>query len=200
MKPLPHCDEIFLTFFDRWYRKEDRKRKGVKATRPDLMENSKLAGQSASQLSPFDEDSQAEIIQQIDNMVMAAKEDWKTFLEVVEPIDINWVKAFDSYSNQSRVQELIEGSDPEDISNKFLVLCCEFGAVLGYVMRQARPSLEWLADAPYWESALFEPKKGVLIPVFHWAIKKFSSYGIDDGYAAKIKACLQLLDKKGKIA
>ena len=32
-----------------------------------------------------------------------------------------------------------------------------------------------------------------VVPVFHWAIKKFSTYGIDDGFADKPQVCVQML-------
>jgi len=39
------------------------------------------------------------------------------------------------------------------------------------------------------------PDPQSLIPVFHWAVKKMSGYGWDDGFVQKIDACLKLLDK-----
>jgi hypothetical protein len=41
-----------------------------------------------------------------------------------------------------------------------------------------------------------DPGSGNLTPVFRWAMKKMSNYGWDDGFAQKIEACVQLLDKK----
>jgi hypothetical protein len=38
---------------------------------------------------------------------------------------------------------------------------------------------------------------GISMPVFHWAMKKMSSYGVDDAFVAKINACVQLLEKYG---
>ena len=46
---------------------------------------------------------------------------------------------------------------------------------------------------------MFDPKTGTVIAVFHWAIKKLSEYGVDDGYAAKTKACLQFLEDELKL-
>jgi hypothetical protein len=57
----------------------------------------------------------------------------------------------------------------------------------------------WRLDWPYWDSCLFDPKTGTVIAVFHWAIKKLSEYGVDDGYAAKTKACLQFLEDELKL-
>jgi hypothetical protein len=38
MRDLPHCDDLFLRYFDRWYSNADRKRKRFRATRPDLFD------------------------------------------------------------------------------------------------------------------------------------------------------------------
>lgn len=83
-----------------------------------------------------------------------------------------------------QVSSVIVNSDATDFSNEFIVLCCEFGAVIGYAMQALAPQLEWLCDWPYWESGLLDTESGYRINVFHWAIKKSSSYGIDDGYRA----------------
>jgi hypothetical protein len=91
------------------------------------------------------------------------------------------------------VAEVLEAADPEDFSNDLLVLCCEFGAVLGAALRQDAPQLEWVYDWPYWESGLLDPAHGYRINVFHWAIKKFSDYGVDDGFAAKVEMCVKLM-------
>src|SRR5262249_17492150 len=39
---LPDADALFLRFFDRWYSESDRRRKGFRATRPDLLLDSAL--------------------------------------------------------------------------------------------------------------------------------------------------------------
>ena len=64
---------------------------------------------------------------------------------------------------------------------------------------QSRASLDWIIEWPYWESSLFDNKTGHVLAVFHWAIKKMSDYGIDDGFAAKTKACLQLLEEDRRL-
>jgi hypothetical protein len=194
MRRLPNCDALFRRFFDRWYSDDDRRRKGFQATRPDLIQIPEYIGQSPSHISPLSRAARTEVAKQIREMQEAAKEDWKNSLSVREPISIYWVDAFDKHYDRERVKAVIESSDPEDFSNEYLVSCCEFGSVLGHVLSQLKPRLQWLHDWPYWESAIFDPKSGHVIAVFHWAIKKMSSYGIDDGYAAKVEACLKILD------
>lgn len=80
-------------------------------------------------------------------------------------------------------------------SGRATIICCEFGAMLGAVMRSLQPRLFWSPNWPYWESSLIDPASGSEIPVFHWAIKKMSSYGWDDGFAEKTEACLAMLDR-----
>jgi hypothetical protein len=196
MVALPHCDDLFLRYFDRWYNEEDRKRKGFKATRPDVIQSDSLVGLSQYQASGLSEDGQKQVLQRIDAMVSATQGDWPSYLNVAGKIDLNWIEAFDCHYDKQRISEVIKRSDPEDFSNDYVVLSCEFGSAIGHVMRSLQPRLVWRLDWPYWESALLDPKSGNLMPVFHWAIKKMSDYGWDDGFAPKINACLQLLDRK----
>ena len=114
-------------------------------------------------------------------------------------IDQDWVAAFDQHYTRVRIRETIERSDPRDYGNDYLVTCCEFGAVLGRVLMSLEPRLLWRLDWPYWDSTLLDPKTGTAISVFHWAIKKLSAYGVDDGYAAKVNACLRSLTENGEL-
>ena len=74
-----------------------------------------------------------------------------------------------------------------------MVLCCEFGAVLGHTLLGLTGRTAWLPDWPYWESAIYDCTSGYRVNVFHWAIKKLSDYGIDDGYRAKLLKCAELI-------
>ena len=40
-------------------------------------------------------------------------------------------------------------------------------------------------------------KSGIGITIFDWAIKKFSEYGVDDGYVAKFHAALEYVRNIG---
>ena len=153
-------------------------------------------GLTAADASPLSEKSQQEVIHRIETMLQAARTDWPAYLQVSGDVDLAWIDACDKYHDPGHIEEVIERSDPTDFSNDYLVLCCEFEAVLGHVMRSLQPRLVWLAEWPYWESALLDPQTGNLMPVFHWAMKKISDYGWDDGFAEKVEACLELLDNK----
>jgi hypothetical protein len=193
---LPDCDQVFMTYFDRWYQPEDRERKGFPTTRPDAMVVESFRGISPQDASPLTELGQARVKKMVDGMIDAARLDWPTFLALSAPVDIEWIDAFDRFHNRRRVNALIKSSRPDDFSSDFLVRCCEFGAVLGHVLLATQPNLHWVYDWPYWESAVFDPETGQIVAVFHWAIKKFSSYGIDDGFMAKLLACSNMIERE----
>jgi hypothetical protein len=131
-------------------------------------------------------------------MLQSVKSDWPSYLDLSGEIDTAWIEAFDRYYDTNKIAELIFEADPADYSNEFLILICQFGATLGYVMHQRQPRLQWVAAWPYWESSLYDPDTGNIIPPFHWAIKKFSSYGVDDDYAAKIDCMIAVLSQSEK--
>jgi hypothetical protein len=192
-KQLPHCDDLFLDFFAPWYHQDDLTRRGFVATLPDVIQHQSFVGFSQAEASLFPVETQSEVLARIDAMLDAARTDWPTFLAVSGEIDQDWVAAFDHHYTRQTIIKTIERSDPRDYGNDYLVTCCEFGAVLGRVLMSREPRLFWRFDLPYWDSTLLDPKTGTAITVFHWAIKKLSSYGVDDGYPAKVNACLHFL-------
>lgn len=127
-------------------------------------------------------------------MVEACRGDWPQYLRVFGDLDEHWIDAFDDYYDRKRISDVISRSEPSDFSNDYLILICEFGAALGYVLRAKQPHLDWLYDWPYWESSLVDTRTGSVIPPFHWAVKKFSEYGVDDGFVTKIEMCLHVLE------
>ena len=195
---LPDCDKVFMTYFDKWYTPADRERKGFPATRPDVLSSDDLKGLSSRDASPLTDDGQFEIMKMVEGMIDAARGDWPTFLKVSEPVNIDWIDEFDKFHDKRCIKALMKSSKSDDFSNDFVVRCCEFGAVLGHVLMSFQPNLHWVYDYPYWESSVFDPETGNIIPVFHWAIKKFSSYGIDDGFKAKVLACSQMIQRERK--
>ncbi len=196
MNELPHCDELFSQFFDRWYSDEWREWKAYSATRPDLEETDSYTRCEADALSPLNADGRNRVAKMIETMIDAAVGDWVQYLSITLPVDLDWIAKFDAYYDRPRIVGLIERSDPEDFQNDYLVTCCEFGAVLGTVFVAKLPTLSWLYAWPYWESQLLHNPSGSLIPPFHWAIKKMSEYGVDDGMAAKLQACVRILREK----
>ena len=108
-----------------------------------------------------------------------------------------WIDAFDKSWPLAELTKLVSQANPEDLANPYVVLSCEFGAALGHVLQTFKPRLVWIPQLLYWDSELFDPQSGISMPVFHWAIKKMSKYGVDDGFGAKVFACVQLLTKHG---
>jgi hypothetical protein len=189
---LPDCDELFTRFFDRWYDDASRTRKEFKATRPDA-EPCADAGTSASDASALIEKSAHKVLDQVNVMARAAIADWSEPIGASPELDHDWIDAFDKYWDRERIADLIREANPEEFSNDYFVTCCEFGAALGEVLIAHSPRCEWLADWPYWESAVYDRDSGYRINVFHWAIKKFSEYGVDDGLAAKLGCTVELI-------
>jgi hypothetical protein len=194
MTLLPDADDVFRTFFAPWYAPKDLARRGFAATRPDV-QGWAPAGVATLDASPPTIEGQQAAEAQVRRMLEAAAEDWTRSVHVSGSPSTAWIDAFDRYYDRRRVAALIASSNPNDFGNELVVLCCEFGAVLGHVLREEAPELEWLYDWPYWESALYDPRHGMRINVFHWAIKKFSDYGVDDGFCAKLLHCRDLMQR-----
>lgn len=189
---LPWSDEIFMEYFDRWYSDRDRKRKGFRATRPDFERHS-AANVPAAELTPLTNEGVERASHYVLKILEAARGDWPAYLNVSGPPTVAWIGAFDDYWDRWNISELLDTSEPADFSNELLVTCCEFGAVLGDVLMGTVPALEWCYGWPYWESALHHRPTGYRVNVFHWAIKRFSEYGVEDGYVAKLAACSEYL-------
>lgn len=191
---LADADELFMQFFDRWYDDETRALKSCPATEPDVVQYPELVGRNAQEISPLEEPGFSESLERVLGMVAAAQGDWPTFLDVKGDVDIEWVRVFDEFFGAEEVAELVSISDPEDFGNQYLIYACEFGAVLGHCLVQRLPRLVWVPSWPYWESYLFDSQTGTAVNVFHWAIKKLSSYGVEDGFVAKVGACVGMLE------
>ncbi len=190
---LPDADEQFMRFFDRWYTLEDRQAKGIPATRPDMTAAPEFVGCEPMAVSRLQPEAASDALARVSAMLAAAEEDWPTYLSVAGTVDLSWVREFDEYYNKKQVRQLVARSKPDNFGNDYVVVACEFGAVLGQVLQDQCDRLQWVAGHPYWESSLFDSKTGFVIPVFHWAIKKLSGYGLNDGFAAKIQACVRVL-------
>jgi hypothetical protein len=155
-------------------------------------------GISATDVSPLTPEGHALVEEMIERMIGAVRCDWPKAYGVSEPLSLEWVVAFDGCHDRQEISKLIDESDPSDFANDYLVSCCLFGAAMGAVFLRLNPELEWLYDWPYWESAIFDSATGSRINVFHWAIKKMSEYGVDDGFAAKTWAVLEDLKRRSR--
>jgi hypothetical protein len=192
---LPHCDELFLKFIAPRYSDQDRKRRACKSTRGD-MEQILKPNLTAEMASPLYPEVQKEVMEQIRTMIEAACEDWSRLLGRKITPTIEAIEMIDEYYDREKIHALIDATDPDESSNDYLVSCIEFGVMVGEVLRSRSGDLVWAADWPYWESFVYDPKTGYRINVFHWAVKKFSEYGWDDGFAEKIDVCIEMLKKE----
>jgi hypothetical protein len=190
---LPDCDALFLQYFEPWLSEQDRKRRIYTATRPDIENLDCSEELAASDVSPLTADSQTVSAQRVQEMFAAAAEDWKRLLGVGGTPSLDWLREFDRCFQRRQIEEIINGSDPRQYDNDYLVLCCELGSVLGTVLLALEPRLSWLYDWPYWESAPYDQQTRSRINVFHWAVKKMSEYGVEDGLIDKIDACRGML-------
>lgn len=186
-KKLPHCDTLFEKFFSPWYDEENR----PSMTRPDMFQIAAYEGQplNLEEIQYLSEDylnKQAEHINV--TMVDAALDDFQHIIKS-DKLDLKALDAVDKYYDRAKIAELIKESDPGDFSNAYLVTVCEFGAMLGHMFKQI-DGFDWLYSHPYFHSIIVHKNTGFGITVFDWAIKKFSEYGVDDGFAAKFNAAL----------
>lgn len=194
MATIPHCDELFQRFFAPWYSADELSNRGFKGTRPDILEFPNHIGKSAAELSPLREEVQTRFVQHLaKTMTDAAIGDFGSLLSLSPPVDFDWIKKIDEYFNVERIAELIEVSDPAENGNTYFILCIELGTLIAQTMQTLVPDLQWMPDSPYWESALWHPPSGFLIPPTHWAINKFSDDGWNDGLVPKIHCGLQSL-------
>lgn len=181
------CDVLFRHFFVPWYRLPPEV-DAPRTTKGDIEFYAEAAGQAAGQAWRVPEERQRRTKREVEKMVDAAREDWLSYLPVDDAVSLAAVDAFDAHWTRNRVAEVIRSSDAGDFTNDYLVLTCELGAVLGEVMCELLPTLEWLYSDPYWESSLWYIPTGGRIYPFHWAIKRMSSYGVLDGLRAKVFA------------
>lgn len=186
-KKLPHCDTLFEQFLSPWYNAEDR----PKMTRPDMYKITAFEGQPLN----LDEIQylRPEYLEQVktlinESMTNAALKDF-SFIHNSDKLDLELLDAVDKYYDRTKIAELIKESDPNEFSNPYLVTVCEFGVLLGQLFRQVE-GYDWLYSHPYYHSIIVHKNTGFGITVFDWAVKKFSEYGVDDGFVEKFNAAI----------
>src|ERR1700728_2772638 len=155
---LPDCDELFFRYFEPWYSASERERRGFSATRPDMMQTDYFVGKNSANSSPLPTSKQSDSSERIATMLTAARSDWSRYLHLPGDPDLRWIETFDEYYDRDHIEKIISKSDPREFSNDYVVICCEFGAVLAHVMISLQPRLEWCYEWPYWESAIFDPQ------------------------------------------
>ena len=187
-KKLPHCDTLFEKFLSPWYPENDR----PKMTRPDMYQIAAFEGQPLDfdELQYLTPEFLADKKQFInETMVEAALGDFQNIIKSAK-LDFAVLDAVDKFYDRKKIAELLKESDPADFSNPYVVTVCEFGVLLGQLFRQI-DGFDWLYSNPYFHSIIVHKDTGFGITVFDWAVKKFSEYGVDDGFVAKFHAALE---------
>ena len=194
---IPDCDELFTRFFAPWYSAQELSGRGFAATRPDMLQYSEHIGKAASEISRLRLDAQSRFVDHLSNtMTDAAIGDFGNLLALTTPVGFQWIQAIDDYYDVDHIDKLIAESDPDEDGNAYFITCIELGTLIAKMMQALVPDLQWMADSPYWESALWHPASGYLIPPTHWAIQKLSDYGWNDGLVPKIHCAAETLQSE----
>ena len=192
-KKIPHCNELYVKYFTPWYPEKERSN----MPRPDMYEIAAYEGRPLNldeiqYLNP-------EYLQQVKEMIEVTMPEasLKDFQNIIksDSLNLELLEAVDKFYDRKKINDLIKESDPKDISNLYLVSVCEFGTLLGYLFNQQN-EFGWLYSHPYFNSTIVHKETGIGIPVFDWAIKKFSEYGVDDGFVAKFQMALEEVKRK----
>ena len=186
-KKLPHCDTLFKKYFSPWYEQQGR----PTMTRPDMYVIKEFNGQrlDLDKMQYLPADLLAYNKKQLQTMEDSALKDYQHIIKS-NKLDLNVFDAVDKYYDRKKIAEIIKKSDPTDFSNDYVIEVCEFGATLGYLFNQV-DGYGWLYSHPYFHSIIVHKDTGFGITVFDWAVKKFSEYGVDDGFAAKFQMALE---------
>jgi hypothetical protein len=192
-KKLPHCDTLFKKYLSPWYDEANK----PQMPRPDIFKIAAYEGK------PIDLDAiqylLPEILEQVksfinENMKEATLIDFNEIYSTDE-LNLELLDAVDKCYNRKAIFDLINESDPNDYSNSYLVIVCEFGILLGNLFEQ-KEDYGWLYSYPYYHSIIVHKKTGIGIPVFDWAVKKFSEYGVDDGFVAKFNHAIIVVNNE----
>lgn len=196
MDGLLDAPAVHARFFAPWLRPLDRERRGTELLRPDLFEVAAFRFLPAAELTTVAPDVATKVADQIGRLVVAARADWKELCGSHDVLSREGLGAIDEGFDHHAVLELQSSSDPADFGNSLLVTACELGAVIGTALRAARPTLQWVADWPYFESTLVDRATGIVLPPFHWAIRKLSAQGVGGGLVERIGVALSHLGER----
>jgi hypothetical protein len=186
-KKLPDCDELFVKYLAPWYPEDEK----PNMTRPDMFVIAGYEGQplDMTSLQYLTEKYLEQAEQQIQTITHSALVDFQEIIKS-DKLDFAVLDAVDKFYDRQKISKIIKESDPNDFSNLYLRSVCEFGALLGHLFREL-DGFDWLYSYPYYHSIIVHRDTGFGIPVFDWAVKKFSEYGVDDGFVAKFHAAYE---------
>jgi hypothetical protein len=118
----------------------------------------------------------------------AAREAYRPVI-AFNSFDETILTAIDAYYTPARIIPLIEESDPDDFANDYLTAVSHFAAMLSALFLQ-RPGFGWQYAHPYFQSVIIHHATGRVIPVFEWALVKFSGDGIPGNVMAKYRQAI----------
>ena len=188
-------DDLFRTYFAPWYPPERPPAFG--GVLPDVEQIVLDPGQHIGDIHPLEPEARALPAGKIEEMFAAFTEDGVRLLGATPPVDLAWIEAVDDWLSPDRARRILAQSQPHEFSNAFLVLCCEFGAGVGEVLRQLQPGAQWIPDWPYWDSWIFDLNSRTKCNVFHWVVKRFHEDGGDERLADKVGAALRFMREHG---
>lgn len=188
---LPHCDKLFKKYLSPWYPLGDK----PYMIRPDMYVIAAFEGErlDINDIQYLDEDALTQTMQNFDDYRKYYMQDFQHFVKF-DKLDLEVIDAVDNYFGETEVKELIKRSDPKDLNNKYLAYVTEFGLALGDLFVETG-KFEWLYSYPDFHSIVVNPETGNGITVFDWAVKKFSSYGISDGFKAKFLKAIEIVNE-----
>jgi|SRR5690554_3433371 len=186
-KKLPHCDDLFVKYLSPWYPEDER----PKMTRPDMYVIAAYEGHplDLDTLQYLPDELLEQTKKQIRIMTEAALGDYQAIIKS-DKLDFSVLDAVDKFYDRQKIAEIIKESDSKDFSNPYLISVCEFGATIGQLFNELE-GYDWLYSYPYYHSIIVHRDTGFGITVFDWGVKKFSEYGVDDGFVAKFHAAIE---------
>jgi len=193
-KKLPHCDDLFQIYLSPWYIENER----PTMTRPDIYIIAGFEGEplNLEEIQYLPDELLHQAKEQIKVITDAALKDFQSIIQA-DHLTFEVLDAVDKYYNRQIISEIIKESNPEDYANLYLTSVCEFGATIGNLFNELE-GFDWLYSYPYFHSIIVHKETGFGITVFDWAVKKFSEYGVEDGFVAKFYAALESIQKYQK--
>ncbi len=190
LRELPDCNDLYVQYVHKWDENPDHK---ILIVKPDMIQSFN-PNTDFSNLVDTTTEMYIQIKQQVETMTSASRQDLQEIVKFSE-FNLETIDKLDKAIDREYIEKIIDESDVNDDANQYLISTIEFGCALAETMQNEIDGLFWVYDYPYWESTLVHKQTGFEIPVFHWAIKKYSEYGVDDGFKEKILALKKDLDK-----
>ena len=195
---LPTPDELFTTYFAPWYGSEINEQYQLRVL-PDMETIELPEGTPISVLNPLPEADRKKVAHQISSMTSGIDQDWPTLLKIEGAFSRDWLDHYQARFNEEGISEIIRGSQPANFSNNLLVLTCQLGVAIARALQQECPRLQWLYEAPYWDSSLFDLNTMTRMNVFHWAVRAMSSECGEQKLSEKVQASAAFILKEPTI-